>query len=103
MDFLTFLTFDTFLSRISDISVSYMEVWHKSESNSKYESPRSLQDGLNGFPGGVYPFTEFSLSISMEFNITKMLVFNLIAATFKLLSDTLDKIHNHIRHKTKAE
>ena len=56
-----------------------------------------------GFPGGVNPF-EFSLPIFMEFlNITKMLVFTLIAASFKFLSDTLDKIHNHIRHKTKAE
>ena len=39
----------------------------------------------------------------MEFNITKMLVFTLIDASFKFLYDTLDKIHNHIRHKTKAE
>ena len=39
----------------------------------------------------------------MEFDITKMLVFTLTAASFKFLSDTLDKIRNHIRHKTKAE
>ena len=39
----------------------------------------------------------------MEFDITKMLVFPLTAASFKFLSDTLDKIRNHIRHKTKAE
>ena len=88
-----------FLSYISDISVPYKEVWRKSESNTKYESPRSLQEGLNG----VYLFLVFFAHFYRIWCYKNVTVYSYSRKLQVLIWYLGKSTHNHISHKTKAE